>query len=95
MVLNIADTSKPLTVTADGKTVVSLGADHGKAQVTVELRAYQLGEVLTIASGEQSGTYCFYEYARAMMGEDGKLDALLLAMHAYSVSAKSYRAESN
>ncbi|MBQ9084825.1 MAG: hypothetical protein IJY24_04130 [Clostridia bacterium] len=95
MVLNIADTSKPLNVTINGKSAISLEANHGQAQVIVELRAYQLGEILTITSGDLSGTYCFNEYANAMMGDDSRLDALLLAMHAYSESAKNYRAENN
>jgi hypothetical protein len=46
---------------------------------------------MTLRSGELVGTYSFSTYAKEIMGTDAKLDALLLAMYAYSLSALNYR----
>ena len=89
--LNIADSTQPLSVTVDGKTVASLEAYHGQSSIYIGMRAYQLCDTMTLRSGELVGTYSFSTYAKEIMGTDAKLDALLLAMYAYSLSALNYR----
>ena len=89
--LNIADSTQPLSATVDGKTVASLEAYHGQSSIYIGMRAYQLCDTMTLRSGELVGTYSFSTYAKEIMGTDAKLDALLLAMYAYSLSALNYR----
>ena len=88
--LNLADTEKPLIVEVGGVAVLSLRENHGQSVVYIDLRAYQLCDTLTLRSGELSGTYSFAKYAEGVMSSDERLDALLLAMYAYSLSALDY-----
>ena len=89
--LNFADSTKPLSAEVDGKVVALLGVNHGQSSIYIGMRAYQLCDTLTLRSGELVGTYSFAMYAEEIMHTDAKLDALLLAMYAYSLSALSYR----
>ena len=91
LVLNVKDSTRPVTVSVKGATLLSVGANHGEDRLIVELRAYQLCDTLTVTSGANVGTYGFLEYAEGVMGTDAKLDAMLKAMYAYSVSALKYK----
>ena len=91
LVLNVKDSTRPVTVSVKGATLLSVGANHGEDRLIVELRAYQLCDTLTVTSGANAGTYGFLEYAEGVMGTDAKLDAMLKAMYAYSVSALKYK----
>ena len=91
LVLNVIDTNAQITVKMGDSTIAYLPANHGQSQLFVNLRAYQLIDVLTISSGDLVGTYSFFKYTEGAMGMDEKLDNLLLAMYSYSLSAYEYK----